>query len=115
MMPAQFHVDLFGGLTELFGAYEPLVPARVVQELRGLSQEKGRTGAAARYALALCERCTIVETKGSGTVDQDMIRYASENRCLVLTNDRKVRERLFTENVTVISLRNQKRLEIMRR
>ena len=48
-MPLEFGTDLFGGLTELLGAYDALVPAEVVGELRGLTNGSGRNPAAARF------------------------------------------------------------------
>jgi rRNA-processing protein FCF1 len=44
-----------------------------------------------------------------------VIEYAARNKCLVVTNDRRVRDALFAEGIGVISLRNQKKLEILRR
>jgi rRNA-processing protein FCF1 len=117
MMPAQFRIDLFDELRMLLGAYEPVVLAGVIQELAGLSRAKGINGAAARYGLALGERCTIVKNtdQKSGTVDEQMIDYAVRNRCMVVTNDRRIRDALFSHGIGVISLRKQKKLEILRR
>lgn len=117
MMPAQFQIDLFDELRALLGAFEPLVLSGVIRELTGISRARGRDGAAARHGLVLGERCTIVETGNlkSESVDAQMIEYAALNACMVVTNDRRVRDALFTRGIGVISLRNQKKLEILRR
>ncbi len=117
MMPAQFQIDLFDELRMLLGAFEPLVLSGVIRELTGISRAKGRDGAAARHGLALCEQCTVVESGDlkSESVDAQMIEYAALNRCTVVTNDRHIRDALFTRGIGVISMRNQKKLEILRR
>jgi rRNA-processing protein FCF1 len=117
MMPGQFHIDLFDELRMLLGTFEPLVLSGVVRELAGISRAKGRDGAAARHGLALVEKCTVVESGDlqSESVDAQMIEYAALNSCMVVTNDRRIRDALLTRGIGVISMRNQKKLEILRR
>jgi rRNA-processing protein FCF1 len=51
----------------------------------------------------------------SESVDAQMIEYAARNTCMVVTNDRRIRNALLTRGISVISMRNQKKLEILRR
>jgi rRNA-processing protein FCF1 len=117
MMPAQFQIDLFDELRTLLGAFEPLVLSGVIRELTGVSRARGRDGAAARHGLTLIERCSVVEssTLQSESVDAQLIEYAALNSCMVVTNDRRIRDALLTRGIGVISMRNQKKLEILRR
>ena len=117
MMPAQFQIDLFDELRMLVGAFEPIVLSGVLRELRGLSRAKGRDGAAARYGLALVEKCALVESEDlkSESIDAQVIEYATRNGCIVVTNDRCIRDALFAHGIGVISMRKQKKLEILRR
>ena len=117
MMPVQFQIDLFDELRMLLGAFEPVVLSGVIGELTGLSRAKGRDGAAARHGLQLGEKCTVVESGEfqSESVDAQMIEYAARNTCMVVTNDRRIRNALLTRGISVISMRNQKKLEILRR
>lgn len=117
MMPAQFQIDLFDELRMLLGSFEPVVLSGVLRELSGLSRAKGRDGAAARLGLTIGEKCTIAESNEmeSVSIDAQVIEYATRNSCLVVTNDRRVREALFARGIGVVSLRKQKKLEILRR
>ena len=116
MMPAQFKIDLFSEIGKLLGSFEPVVLPGVVQELTGLSRAKGNDGAAARLGLALVGQCTVVESPGSSIpVDDQVIAWASGKDCLVVTNDRRVRDALLAQGIGVISMRKQKKLEILRR
>jgi rRNA-processing protein FCF1 len=116
MMPAQFQIDLFAELRNLLGGFEPIVLTSVLRELEGLTRAKGRHGAAARLGLTLGERCTVADSGVNGeSVDAQVIDYAVQNGCMVVTNDRHVRDALFVRGIGVISMRKQKKLELLRR
>ncbi|TAJ45647.1 type II toxin-antitoxin system VapC family toxin [Methanofollis fontis] len=116
MMPAQFRVDLFGELRALLGGYEPLVLEDVVHELEGLARGSGNDAAAARTGLLMADRCLTVRGRSSApTVDERIRAYAMDEGCMVATNDRRLREHLLAAGVPVITLRNRKKLEIIRR
>jgi rRNA-processing protein FCF1 len=117
MMPGQFQIDLFDELRTLLGGFEPLVLKQVMDELDGLSRQKGQNGAAARLGLTLGSRCIIADGRDlkTGSVDEQVIEYAAQNGCLVVTNDRRIRDALFVRGIGVISMRKQKRLELLRR
>ena len=115
MMPAQFSIDLFDELRQLVGAFEPLVLDSIMRELAGISSGKGRDAATARYALSVAQRCITVHSPEPvpDTVDEQVIGYAQKNGCLVVTNDRHLREQLLSQGIGVISMRKQKRLELI--
>jgi rRNA-processing protein FCF1 len=117
MMQAQFSVDLIDELRRLLGAFEPLVLDSVVNELAGLSAGKGRDGAAARHGLEIARRCTLVRAENlpAAAADSQVIDYAHRNGCLVVTNDRDLRDALLVRGVGVISMRKQKRLELVQK
>ncbi|WOF17082.1 nucleotide-binding protein [Methanoplanus sp. FWC-SCC4] len=115
MTPAEFGVDIFSEIELLVGAFEPLTLTEVVSELKGLSTGKGRCASAARVGHSLSRRCRIENSPVSGIpVDDMIVRYAEENGCMVMTNDRGLRNKLLKLHIDVIVLRNQKTLEIIR-
>lgn len=116
MMPVQCRIDLYGELGNLLGAFRPVVVPGILDELGGLARGRGRDAAAARLGLALTSRCSVVDSPDtSARVDDQILAYAEQNRCLVATNDRFLRETLLSRGIGVISLKNNTKLEIFRR
>ena len=117
MIPAEFRIDLFDQIQTLVGGFEPIVLSRVIQELEGLSRIKGRQGSAARLGLTLGKNCSVADVDDlmTGTVDEQVIEYAVRHDCLVVTNDKRLREILFARGIGVISMRKQKKMELLRR
>ncbi|WAI00317.1 type II toxin-antitoxin system VapC family toxin [Methanogenium organophilum] len=115
MIPVQFGVDVFTGVEELVGAFEPVTLVGVNDELVGLSHGQGRNAAAARVGATLASRCSVVRSPYQTLpVDDRIVRYAEENGCIVVTNDRHLREELLRRHIDVIYLREKKRLDIIR-
>ncbi|MEA1985184.1 MAG: DNA-binding protein [Euryarchaeota archaeon] len=110
MIPVQFKVDIFTELSRL-GYDEFIVPQAVVDELRILVKRyKGDHKVAANVALSLCDRCTIIDTKG--IADDVIVQLAEDTGAAVLTNDIGLRSRLDQKHISVIQLRQKNRLEI---
>ncbi len=111
MVPGQFGVDVFGELERL-GYRRLLVPRPVLSELVALARLAGsrRDRTAARIGLALAEGCEIMEA--SGEADDRLVDLALETGSAVFTNDKELKKKLSTRGVTVIHLRQRRRLEI---
>ncbi|HOO53965.1 MAG TPA: DNA-binding protein [Methanothrix sp.] len=111
MVPGQFGVDVFGELERL-GYRSFLVPRPVLRELVALAElaDSRRDRTAARIGLALAEGCEIVEA--SGEADDCLVDLALETGSAVFTNDKELKKKLSTRGVTVIHLRQRRRLEI---
>ncbi|MDD1717323.1 MAG: nucleotide-binding protein [Methanoregulaceae archaeon] len=115
MAQVQFRLDVFESLGNLIGAYIPLILPEVLEELRGLSQSRGKEGSAARAALVLAKRCTQIESGlTEGTVDEKILYYANTHGCMVVTSDRNLRSALLGQHITVISLSGKQKMEIFR-
>jgi rRNA-processing protein FCF1 len=88
----------------------------VVGELSGLARGHGRDAAAARVGLAMARRSTVVPSGSSAdhVDDQRVIEYARREGCIVVTNDRELRNALLREGIDVVSMRRGRTLELMR-
>ncbi len=116
MMPGKFRIDLIESLRDLLGAFEPVILEEVLREIAGLAQGHGSDAAAARVGLVLAARFGTVESECTGeTVDERIACYAIRNEAMVATNDRGLREKLLAKGIAVISMKKQKKLDIIRR
>jgi hypothetical protein len=63
----------------------------------------------------LASRCRVVRSQYQDLpVDDRIVQYAEECGCMVVTNDRCLREKLLYRHIDVIYLREKKRLDIIR-
>lgn len=111
MVPEQFGVDIFTELARL-GYVRYIVPAQVMGELRSLAvkADKGKDKIAARVALGLTERCSVVG-EDNFDADQAIEELALKEGAAVFTNDKALKKRLFSKGITVIYLRQGQYLE----
>jgi hypothetical protein len=57
----------------------------------------------------------MVESPGiKGSVDEKILYYANTHGCMVMTNDRDLRNALLGKGIPVISLSGRQRLELYR-
>ena len=116
MIPFEFGIDLFGELTGVLGAFDALVPAEVITELRGLSIGNGKNQAAARFGLTVAARCTLIpELDADLSVDDKVAARAEEFNAVVVTNDKALRKKLLDKSIPVVVLRSRSRLELIGR
>ncbi len=110
MIPGQFGLDIFSELRRLgFDSY--LVPRASIRELEKIYAEgHGKDRTAARIALSLLERCTIIEE--NGFTDDIITDMAVDMNAAVLTNDIELKKRLCSKGVTIVYLRGRTRLSI---
>jgi len=115
-VPFRFGVDIYEELGRLFSSYvRCLVPRTVMVELESL--KRGAKPGFLReinFAIKIAEICEIYEDSlGPGeTVDQSLVRVASEQGFYVATNDAELRKALRNEGVSSIFLRQRSFLEV---
>lgn len=115
MVPAQFGVDIFEGMSTLLNRKtEPILLTPTCRELQKIATSKHpKRRLEARLALKLAEKCRIVKAEPSAdeTVDDLIVRLAKKWGYMVATNDRELRKKLKKKMVPVIFLRQRTHLE----
>jgi len=110
MIPGQFGIDIFSELQQL-GFFSYIVPGASVKELdKIVSTGRGKDRTAAKIALSLLDRCTIIDK--NGYADDIIIDLAVGMDAAVLTNDTELKKRLCSKGVTNVYLRDRTRLSI---
>jgi len=119
MMPVECDLRVFEEVERLLaetagsgGGVRYLVPEPVVEELRSLADGGGTEGIAASVGLDLVDRCRVVATEAS-YADDAVVELASRAD-LVVTNDRPLRDRLLSRDVSVIGLSGENTLVVTR-
>jgi len=110
MIPGKFGIDIFMELKRLgFDTY--IVPRASVRELEKISnQGRGRDRTAAKIALSLLNRCSIVEKQGFA--DDVIMELAESTEKPVLTSDIELKKRLCSKGVTIVQLRERTHLSL---
>jgi len=105
----EFSVNLERELTRLFGKYKIVVPKPVVNELRFLSEQgDGRKKFIAKPALKLIEKYDVIDAEGKG--DKAILDLAKKLDCVVLTNDKKLRDEIKKLSLHAVYLKGKSKL-----
>ncbi len=111
LIPGKFGVDVFREM-ERFGKPELFTISLVKDELMALASGRGQDASHARLGLGLIEKkgIRVLESAGNNA-DSELERLSSEQGFAVCTQDRELQERLRKKGVSVVSLRQKRRLE----
>lgn len=115
MVPFQFRVDIFSEMNRICNFnYELCVIDKTVQELKILTELKGRDGRMAKAALDLLRHKNLkrISENMNGTVDDIIVETVkhSNERFIVATQDSLLKKILRKLNVQIITLRQKKYL-----
>lgn len=113
LIPFQFKIDIMKELAYLLDfSHHYVVSSNSVKELERLGSSFGKQAAAARVALKVLEanKSKIEIVKDDRHVDDWIVEYAENKRAIVCTNDTKLRKRLKSVGVKVITLKSKSRL-----
>ena len=115
-IPLRFGVDIFEEFHRLLGRnVRCLVTTPIIDELRLLRTDaKPSFKKEVDFALSLAERCEVMEISldPGETVDDSIVKIASEGPFIVATNDAELRGRLREAGVSVVFLRQKSHLEM---
>lgn len=115
MIPYRFRIDIFSEIERLLEEpYELVLSSRAIKELAIIEKRMDVSKRGARLGRAMLEQ-KIKEGKVSviendDRVDDWIVKYASENKSIVCTNDMLLRKRLREKKVKLISLRGKSHL-----
>jgi len=89
--------------------FEIFVPSNVIYELKNINLNN-EDSILRNIALKLIDDYKTLELKGN--VDTSILSFAEKKKCIVCTNDKKLRRALRKKGVAVIFIRNKKYLEL---
>jgi len=116
MAAVQFRVDIVQEFERLLGRrVEPILVSPVEEELRAMAsghEDKRSRDAAQALEIARKMEVEVVARLPEESVDDVLVRIASERGWAVATNDRLLRKRLDEISVSTIYLRQKTHLEV---
>jgi rRNA-processing protein FCF1 len=104
-------LDLIEELGDILGKVELLVLEDTIKELEAISKRPSIKSKQAKLALDFVMNLERITYDFEGSVDDRILKCATENRLLVATMDKELRKRLRAMSLTVVTLR-QNRLMI---
>lgn len=112
MIPEEHGVDIFKEIKRILDKkYELIVPETVVKELKILKEEGNASEIkSAKIGLELSKKARKIKSRKEG--DEEILRLAKEKKCIVGTNDLRLKKRLRELGTPVIYLRQRTHLEI---
>jgi rRNA-processing protein FCF1 len=115
-VPSQFNLDIFEELKNLLNQrFDPILLSSTKKELQGLAKsDSPKEQKQAQLALKFAEKCRAVsaEKASDETYDDVIVRVAAAWKSPVATNDRELRKRLRDVGVSVVFLRQKRRLAL---
>jgi len=88
---------------------EIIVPNLVKEELENLktSAKKGADKRAANLALQIIEFSNLKEIELCGNTDNEIVKWAKQNKAVVATSDRELKQKLKRKGIPVFGLRKK--------
>lgn len=115
-IPLRFGVDIFEELRRLLGENIKCLVTRPVLKELDLLRLGAKPGFLKEISFArkMAEKCDVFEDslRDGETVDQSLVRVASEQGFNVATNDAELRKALKKEGVSIVFLRQRAFLEV---
>jgi len=116
LVPIRFGVDIFAEAERALNQLVELtVTSSVLREMESLKEEAGpKFQRELDFALTLASRCAVVEDepREGETVDDSLIRLASETNYVVATTDSELRRRLRDRGLKVLYMRQKRYLVV---
>ncbi len=111
MVPYQFGVDILEEIARLVPGARIVTIPQVIKELEKLEHRGLKERLGARIAKKLLERIDILEIDPELPTDTALVELASKG-CIIATNDKRLKRRVWDVGGKIISLRERNRLEL---
>lgn len=113
LVPYKYHIDIFLEINCLIGNIYFVISKGILNELKSLSNKRGRTALEARFALKLIEKNKekIKIVSSIEPVDGWILRYAKKYRAIVCTDDIKLKNSLRREKIRVLMVKSKSRID----
>jgi hypothetical protein len=112
LMLFEYSINYKQELVRLLGSYQLVVPSKIVEELKLLSEKgKGKKKQYAKPAIKLVEKYKIIIDK-SEKADDAVLNIAKKLNGVVFSNDKELKKRAKKEKIKTIFIRNKKYLMI---
>lgn len=112
LMLFEYNINLKKELAKLLANYEIVVPSKIVEELKFLSEKgKGKKKQLAKPALLLIENYNIF-FDNSKNADDAVLNVAKKLNGVIFSNDKELKKRAKKEKIKTIFMRNKKYLMI---
>ncbi len=97
--------DIFEAVRENFPGFTMVISEGIVRELSNHSNAGGKTAGSAGLALMIIDKTAGMQIeKSTGYVDDWIVREWKKRRCIVCTNDIKLKKRLREIGASVLSV-----------
>lgn len=113
LAPFQLKIDVMRELDYLLeGEFDLVVSTGVLAELKKLSKNAGKEGAAARVGLKILDarKPAVTIVQGEGPVDDWIVEFCRKNRGIACTVDKKLAKRLKSAECRVIVVKGRSKL-----
>ena len=112
LMLFEYNINLKQELVKLLGNYKIVVPSKIVEELKFLSEKgKGKKKQYAKPALLLIKNYNIIIDK-SKNADDSVLNVAKKLNGVIFSNDKELKKKAKKEKIKTIFMRNKKYLMI---
>ncbi len=108
--PFQLNLSVFDELERLYPHAETYTLEDVIQEAKSIESGKYK---ALVHKLVETQDMEVLETEGSGSVDDLLVDLADEY--VIATNDRELKQRLLEKDAEVVIIRSKNHLEALNR
>lgn len=115
LAPYKYRINIFLEVKYIVPGVQFIISKGIVNELKSLSERKGRTSLEAKFALKILERHKeeIDIISSTESVDKWILNYAKKYRAIVCTDDIMLKNLLKKEKLRVIMVKARSKVDFV--